>query len=610
MAEADPTRVVERKIDPHGEHSWESIFTLESNKVRAEAQVPPHLPGIVIFVHGVNSEGEWYEDAEAALLAGLNARLGRQDLKPNQYHTTPASVQHQVEVQGYSPVIRFYWGYRAPDGHEKDYLIPLRDKQENSVWIKEDEGKWQSPQYWGGGPFQNGTNNLQQLWQKWGFKRRAWAGPVPVNVQSINPEWDRQLQDAPPREYYAHAANRLAKLIDKIRTQYPRDTVTIMSHSQGTMIAMAASLLCKTRAPDAVILMNSPYALEDKVTDSMTSGNYRPTNQARINTFVNLLQRVDKDKKPLTPADLDDLRVGATADKKRWTPDISLPATQGSVPERDNHGRIYVYCNPHDRVMGSTALQSIGWQGVSSGIVQAHGTVLKQRMLARDTPCGDAPGPKPFGTLPDMQMTDPKTGKTKPFWDGNRKVVGMDLWATPDPRQTVLVNAEAVPQPLRPDELSSFDEARLQDENKADKLRKLFKQEDDFKYFKAIYQREQWREEDNPYAEVPGQDKIRRLETQEEMEQRISNYIPEPTDHSSLPGNQAFMERVVAYDLPIGFCDSTSDAAFWKELRREADWLSGADAYYAKGVLDVPKMPVGIDRETVQDEMDNPYRNG
>lgn len=60
---------------------------------------------------------------------------------------------------------------------------------------------------------------------------------MPVNVQSINPKWDRQLQDAPSREYYAHASDRLAKLIDKIRSAYPKDTITVMSHSQGTMIA-------------------------------------------------------------------------------------------------------------------------------------------------------------------------------------------------------------------------------------------------------------------------------------------------------------------------------------------------------------------------------------
>ena len=35
------------------------------------------LPGIMIFVHGVNSDGEWYDEAETGLCAGLNARLHR-----------------------------------------------------------------------------------------------------------------------------------------------------------------------------------------------------------------------------------------------------------------------------------------------------------------------------------------------------------------------------------------------------------------------------------------------------------------------------------------------------------------------------------------------------
>lgn len=70
------------------------------------------------------------------------------------------------------------------------------------------------------------------------------------------------------------------------------------------------------------------------------------------------------------------------------------------------------------------------------------------------------------------------------------------------------------------------------------------------------------------------------------------------------------MERVVAYDLPIDFCRSADDAAFWKELRRDADWLSGADVYYAKGILDVPPIPGDVDRETAQDELDNSYKGG
>lgn len=69
------------------------------------------------------------------------------------------------------------------------------------------------------------------------------------------------------------------------------------------------------------------------------------------------------------------------------------------------------------------------------------------------------------------------------------------------------------------------------------------------------------------------------------------------------------MERVVADDLPIGFCDSTGDVAFWRELRKDADWLSGADVYYSNGVLDVSPMPADVERETVQDEIDNQFRS-
>jgi hypothetical protein len=154
--------------------------------------------------------------------------------------------------------------------------------------------------------------------------------------------------------------------------------------------------------------------------------------------------------------------------------------------------------------------------------------------------------------------------------------------------------------------LSTFDQLRIQDKAKAEE--KLFGQDDDFKYFKAIYQREQWQEEDNPYADGSGSPRIRRLETQEEMEKRIYDYVSEPTDHSTLLAHLAFMERVAAYDLRIGFCDSASDAVFWKKLQKEADWLSGKDVYYNNGMLEVPLVPSGIEPETVQDQIDNQQR--
>ena len=43
--------------------------------------VPPLMPGTIIFVHGVNSEGEWYSDAANQFCMGLNHRLGRTDLQ-------------------------------------------------------------------------------------------------------------------------------------------------------------------------------------------------------------------------------------------------------------------------------------------------------------------------------------------------------------------------------------------------------------------------------------------------------------------------------------------------------------------------------------------------
>ena len=73
--------------------------------------------------------------------------------------------------------------------------------------------------------------------------------------------------------------------------EYPLDTITLMSHSQGTMIAMAATTLCKKRAPDALFVMNSPYAMDDKMTDALSCGGERPTAQARVNTFRNIANR-------------------------------------------------------------------------------------------------------------------------------------------------------------------------------------------------------------------------------------------------------------------------------------------------------------------------------
>lgn len=459
---ATATRVVPMKRDHLGRAFWESYHTPTSFQVRAECRIPPHMPGIIIFVHGVNSAGEWYDAAEEALCDGLNDRLRRRDgtsLIPHTYTDEPerdgAASVRRIKKTGQSPVIRFYWGYRAKDGEERNWRIPMRNPRGFDLWAPQctnEKGPW----YWGGGPFQNGTNNLQQLCCDAGFKRHV----LRFDMQALNTEADRQLQDAPPRGYYAHAAQRLADLIDLIRNECPRDTVSVMSHSQGTMIAMTATAMCKTRAPDALFVMNSPYALDDKTTDALTCGAARPTTEARVNTFRNIAKRIKDDKRVFTEAELKQLQCGASEDMNFWRPDNQR---KSGVHERDNHGRLYVYFTPHDRVMGATPLQSIGWQGVDDKLIAELGDAVKQRMLARGTPVGDAPGLKKFGTLPPIPEDKLVSGaKPTDFWNGNRAVFTplVRLWAVPNANKTVSVNAEEVQDPLTADEMRTFENSR------------------------------------------------------------------------------------------------------------------------------------------------------
>ena len=120
-------------------------------------------PGIVIFVHGVNSDGEWYEQAEQGLCAGLNTRLKRRDEDlaipgPAAGQMQTATYARELTDDGFlnpkrnattflqaddanSPVIRFRWGYKA-NGEE---LQAFGD----GIYLNEKN-------YWGGGPFANG----------------------------------------------------------------------------------------------------------------------------------------------------------------------------------------------------------------------------------------------------------------------------------------------------------------------------------------------------------------------------------------------------------------------------------------------------------------------
>ncbi|WP_445971163.1 T6SS effector phospholipase Tle3 domain-containing protein, partial [Burkholderia pseudomallei] len=101
--------------------------------------IPRDLPGVVIFIHGVNDPGAAYATVERGLCQGLNERLSRSDLRPGEYGGEYAEaikakdqkspffdsriandpdmyLYRRAETGGtHSMFLPFYWGYRASD---------------------------------------------------------------------------------------------------------------------------------------------------------------------------------------------------------------------------------------------------------------------------------------------------------------------------------------------------------------------------------------------------------------------------------------------------------------------------------------------------------------
>lgn len=477
------TRKVETQLTDNGTPFAYSMTSHKNIKVNAEVQPPLQLPGLIIFVHGVNSEGEWYNNAEVALCSGLNQRLGLQEqysLIANEYYDGIfesceknssewaacygddnkrkwISPPRKIKNEGRSPVIRFYWGYRAADNETDNYAIPLKNKKGDNYYdLSPEERKTKGPWYWGGGPFQNGCNQLVSLWSKQGFDNwpNVLGMPIPFSTQLMNGERDRLLTAAPPRHYYAHAAGRLADLIKTIRSKHPEDTVTVLSHSQGTMVALAAAAI---EAPDALFVMNSPYALDNEPTTYISYPVKEIiSREAREATFADIVKKVAENKTRLARQGCDHLLAGVSSDGESWTPEGK---THAGLPERDNHGTTWIYCNPHDRVMGSAPLRSIGWQGLpntkKSGYSESHalfrqaGDTLYVRMLGRNTPCGKAP---------DTQTHFSNLGDDRSFWDSTTTLLQEMTWPEPDKGQKLTINAPQVPEPLTAEELKNFDQ--------------------------------------------------------------------------------------------------------------------------------------------------------
>ena len=346
--------------------------------------------------------------------------------------------------------------------------------------------------------------------------------------------------------------------------------------------------------------------------------------EARAATFADIVKKVAENKTRLAQQGCGHLLAGVSSDGESWTPDGK---THRGLPERDNHGTTWIYCNPHDRVMGSSPLRSIGWQGLpntaESNYSAPHplfamaGETLYVRMLGRNTPCGGEPDTSThFGNL----------GDSKPFWDSTTTLLQEMTWPEPPRRQTLSINAPRVPEPLTAEELKNFDKDYRSTEKQSGPVGYGYGQinkdtvqdgnvysgqpvDADYRYYISLYgyfDQKMVRQTPSWSLPGPGSKETRRgyvKQSRADMLEEVRTYVQRPTDHSTLPMDERFMSRVVAYDLPVGYCWHSWDRASLAELRKQADWLE-SDAYYFDCKLTIPLMPEVIRQDMAGDAVE------
>lgn len=223
-------------------------------------EVPRDLPGVVILVHGVNDVGVCYQAVEEGLCQGLNERLNRPDLSPNRYRLPepeeevvpdPDKIYYrlQKDQKTNSPVIPFYWGYRASSDDVAKELVNGQVVDLHGNRLDRDFAK-------GGGMFTNATSNIPDMF------KGAFNGNLLVRAMDKLGGGDAHpLLSGPERRYMVLAAKRLAALVEALRAVDPDETVTLIAHSQGCLVSLLAQAFLyesSARRADCLILNNPP----------------------------------------------------------------------------------------------------------------------------------------------------------------------------------------------------------------------------------------------------------------------------------------------------------------------------------------------------------------
>lgn len=583
------------------------------------------LPCIVIVIHGVNDDGQFFPVIDKHLCAGLNKRLGRDDLFPHKWGQwkddskgalSTRSRSASILEEGRSPVIPFYWGYRPVDrktyqqdqrrykaqldAHNNDPDLPYssyyRDRRGDlkAGWSCSDNlGNWLDDQFAkDGGPFAAATTNLVDMW---GPGPGGTAYDVVAGAKRIFGESSSPMHPNPHRIYYVHAARRLADLIIRIRQDLHAgpDTINIIAHSQGTEITMLANFLvrdAKRRPVDGVILCNSPYGL-DPTAGELTFPGRHQSRAARVQTLTEFAKMMWEKRRAVDPN-----RITETC--------VASSGTWAKIDHaRDNAGHVYNYFCPQDQVASLPTIEGIGWQGVDEKAMKAilvEAPNFFQRVFSDGHMVGTGRETFDFGARENAAVA----GALLPG-SGNH-----------DRR----INGASLPEPYRFQTLTGSDKLgeRLADTALAEEgPRKVLRIVDVHTGVEsnpsvaypwgtpANVTQAQERLSASGYSHrvleawhvgvpvISQQYLIRRHETKGESLSRLAQRQTPWTQHSAITLHHETIEKCMAYDLAIGLTVAFDERGgeLWWELLQQADWRHPknpdpqAREYFSSGIL-------------------------
>lgn len=606
--------------------------------------VKPPLPCIVILVHGVNDVGEAYQNQDEGLCAGLNTRLGRDDLHAHSWReqefmiadvggtlsTQTCSVEKQtcIGVVNRSPAIPFYWGYKPVDhaaftADQQRYREELRKKrseadlpydtyqQDDPKIIRNHDGEnidnlnnWLDPGFAkGGGTFSNATTTLPDMFGP-GARGAALEVVGKFSRSRMNDgDWSHPIYTNPHRIYQAYAARRLADLILAIRqnptTQF--DTINMVAHSQGTIITLLANMWVKAEGyepADCVILNHSPYSLESRALENAQPGNQQ-TSRARQTTLANFCKLMATNPRYNGGCSHD------AAYRQQLDDNICLHRVNNWAEpswSRNNFGMVYNYFCPNDQVVSMLPVKGVGWSGVPDDVRNQLGDNFRQRVFCKGVKVGDTTGTR--FSLPPRQEDDPEI----PFQDAS--------WKFDD----ITVNAPLLPVPfefrlMAQDggyryRLSETDKLISRAAMKAERFIKETVSVPNTRQFIALRNGQPLSPEQiavlegrrageleivdgrvNGRPDGPQTITFRRRMTKTELDDAV-DMLAKYSQHSSIVCNPDVPKLAMAYDLAIGQNQAFEYKKFWEGLLLQADWRRGdlnpdedVRNYYQKGML-------------------------